>query len=171
MHSSHSKCQAGKNAPAILYPGFVSFIGTVPHCHEPPAPTHPNREQPSSEEHSNSAEDKVSDLDYRGAAEERNSYYSHQKDLNNLIRDLGLTKSNIKLLTSRFKQWNLLDESVQVTGQRKHHQCFSSNFTTHDRLCFCHHEPVCSRQLESSVTPACGTSSSTDPQASKSAAS
>ncbi|KAL7877007.1 hypothetical protein SRHO_G00036500 [Serrasalmus rhombeus] len=57
--------------------------------------------------------------------EERKPYYPNQKDLNDLIKELGLTKSNAELLTSRLKQWNLLDESVQVTGQRKCHQVFS----------------------------------------------
>jgi hypothetical protein len=60
------------------------------------------------------------------------------KDLNDLIRDLDLTKSNAEVLTSRLKQWNLLDESVQVTDQRKRHQAFSSFFTLQDWLCFCH---------------------------------
>ena len=55
-----------------------------------------------------------------------------------MIRDLGLTKSNAELLTSRLKQWNLLDESVQIADQRKRHQAFSSFFTSQDGLCFCH---------------------------------
>lgn len=32
-----------------------------------------------------------------------------------LIRDPDLTKFNTELLTSRLKQWNLLDESMQVS--------------------------------------------------------
>jgi hypothetical protein len=60
------------------------------------------------------------------------------KDFNDLIKDVDLTKSNAELLTSRLKQWNLLDESVQVTDQRKCHQAFSSFFTRQDGLCFCH---------------------------------
>ncbi|KAL7868607.1 hypothetical protein SRHO_G00100550 [Serrasalmus rhombeus] len=71
------------------------------------------------------------------ADEERKPYYPNQKDLNDLIRDLGLTKSNAELLTSRLKQWNLLDKSVQVTGQRKRHQVFSTFFSHQDGLCFC----------------------------------
>ncbi|XP_061412718.1 uncharacterized protein LOC133345765 [Lethenteron reissneri] len=39
---------------------------------------------------------------------------------------------------SRLKQWNLLDESVQVADQRKRHQPFCSFFTRQDGLCFCH---------------------------------
>jgi len=53
-----------------------------------------------------------------------------------LIRDLGLTKSNGELLTSRLKQWDLLDASLYVTQQRKRHEVFSSFFTIQDGLCF-----------------------------------
>ena len=69
--------------------------------------------------------------------EEKKPYYPNQKDLNDLIRDLGLTKSNAELLTSRLKQWNLLDDSVQITQQRKRHQSFSSFFTMQNAICFC----------------------------------
>ena len=54
-----------------------------------------------------------------------------------MIRDLGLTKSNAELLTSRLRQWNLLDDSVQITEQRKRHQSFSSFFTMQNAICFC----------------------------------
>ncbi len=35
---------------------------------------------------------------------ERNPYYPNQRDLNDLIRDLGLTNSNGELLISRLKE-------------------------------------------------------------------
>ncbi|XP_058883872.1 uncharacterized protein LOC131737639 [Acipenser ruthenus] len=136
-----SKRWTGKNAPAITYPDLPSSIAPEPLCHELPVPTPPEREQPSLEESSKSeSEEDVVDPDdnFRDGAEERNPYYPNQKDLNDLIRDLGLTKSNAELLTTRFKQWNLLDESVQVADQRKRHQPFSSFFTCQDGLCFCH---------------------------------
>ncbi|XP_051563221.1 uncharacterized protein LOC127446368 [Myxocyprinus asiaticus] len=136
-----SKRWTGKNAPAITYPDLPSSIALVPHCHELPVSTPQKREQPSLEESSKSESEKdVVDPDdnFRGGAEERNPYYPNQKDLNDLIRDLGLTKSSAELLTSRLKQWNLLDESVQVADQRKRHQPFSSFFTRQDGLCFCH---------------------------------
>ncbi|XP_058890837.1 uncharacterized protein LOC131740095 [Acipenser ruthenus] len=136
-----SKRRTGKNAPAITYPDLPSSIAPVPHCHELPVPTPLEREQPSLEESSKSeSEEDVVDPDdnFRGGAEERNPYYPNQKDLNDLIRDLGLTKSNAELLTSRLKQWNLLDESVQVADQRKRHQPFSRFFTRQDGLYFCH---------------------------------
>ncbi|XP_061421547.1 uncharacterized protein LOC133350810 [Lethenteron reissneri] len=123
-----SKRRTGKNAPAITYPNL-------------PVPTPLGREQRSLEESSKSeSEEAVVDPDgnFRGGAEERNPYYPNKKDLNDLIKDFGLTKSNAELLTSRLKQWNLLDESVQVADQRKRHQPFCSFFTLQDGLCFCH---------------------------------
>ncbi|XP_061421616.1 uncharacterized protein LOC133350847 [Lethenteron reissneri] len=118
-----------------------TFRHPSPRCHELPVPTPPEREQPSLEESSKSesGEDVLDpDDNFRGGAEERNPYYRNRKDLNDLIRDLGLTKSNAELLTFRLKQWNLLDESVQFANQRKRHQSFCSFFTRQDGLCFCY---------------------------------
>ena len=42
-------------------------------------------------------------------------YYPNQEDINNLIREMALTKSNAKLL-SRLKQWDLLDDSIRITS-------------------------------------------------------
>ncbi|KAL7868474.1 hypothetical protein SRHO_G00098580 [Serrasalmus rhombeus] len=111
-----SKRRTGKNATPVTYPDIPSSIAPV-HCPELPVPTPPYRATPPSEESSRSdTQEDVEDHDFSSCAdEERKPYYPNQKDLNDLIRDLGLTKSNAELLTSRLKQWNLLDESVQVT--------------------------------------------------------
>ena len=61
---------------------------------------------------------KILKIQITDAVEERRSYFPNQKDINDLIRDLALTKSNAELLTSRLKQRNLMYESVQVTDQR-----------------------------------------------------
>ncbi|XP_076318645.1 uncharacterized protein LOC143229774 [Tachypleus tridentatus] len=134
------KRRAGKNTSAIMYPDFPSSIAPVPHCSDLPVPTTSERKQPSSKESNKLEEEEdVEDPDYnfRGEAGERNPYYPNQRDLNDLISDLGLTKSNAELLTSRLKEWDLLDESVQVASQRKRHRHFSSFFTRQDGLCFC----------------------------------
>lgn len=139
-----SKRRTGKSAPPIMYPDIPSSIAPVPHCPELPVPTPPKSDQPSSGERSKSdSEEDIADPDYNftDAAEEKKPYFPNQKDLNDLIRDLGLTKSNAELLTSRLKEWNLLDESVQVTDQRKRHQRFSNFFSRQDGLCFCNDVP------------------------------
>ena len=55
-----------------------------------------------------------------------------------LIRKLALTKSSAELLISRLKEWDLLDDSVRVTSQRKQHHDFSVFFILRDGLCYCH---------------------------------
>ena len=107
---------------------------------ELPIPIPPKRDQPFSGDSSKSySEENIGDTDYgfTDAVEERRPYFPNQKDIDDLIRDLGLTKSNAELLTSSLKQWNLLDESVQVTDQIKRHQTFSSFFRRQDGLYFC----------------------------------
>ncbi|XP_076340071.1 uncharacterized protein LOC143240821 [Tachypleus tridentatus] len=120
---------------------LLSSILPVLHSPELPVSTLSESRQPSSEE-SNKSEEEVDvedpDYNFRGTAGERNLYYPNQRDLNDLIRDLGLTKSNAKLLTSGLKDLDLLDESVQVTSRRKHHRHFSSFVTCQDGHCFCH---------------------------------
>ncbi|KAM5182246.1 uncharacterized protein ACMZJ9_002631 [Mantella aurantiaca] len=127
-----TKRRTGKNAPQIVYPDIPSSIAPVPHCPQLPVPTPPTRDRSSSGDNSKSdSEEDTGDLecDFTDADDEKRPYFPNQKDINDLIRDLGLTKSNAELLTSRLKQWNLLDESVQVTEQRSRHQTVSIFFS------------------------------------------
>ena len=134
------KRHTGKNAPEIVYADIPSSIAPVLHCPELSISTPQKRDHPSSGDSSKSdSEEDIGDPDngFTDAVEERRPYFPNQKDISDLIRDLGLTKSNAELLTSRFKQRNLLDESMQVTHQRKHHQTFSNFLSRQDGLCFC----------------------------------
>ncbi|XP_045137465.1 uncharacterized protein LOC123519893 [Portunus trituberculatus] len=128
-----SKCRAGKKCACY----HISSMAPVPHCSEVPVPTPPKREQKCLQKES-SSEHEDTDPEFRDATDERNPYYPNQEDINDLISDLVLRKSNGELLTLRLKQWNLLDECVHMSGQRKRHQHFSSFFTRQDELCFCH---------------------------------
>ena len=134
-----SKRRTGKNAPAIVYPSIPSSIAPVPHSDQLPVPIPTCSQDPVSADESATNEDDIT-IDnsvLNSNLEEKKPYYPNQKDLNDLIRDLGLTKSNAELLTSRLKQWNLLDDSVQITELRKWHQSFSSFFTMQNAICFC----------------------------------
>ena len=70
-------------------------------------------QDPFSADESTPDEDDITIDDYvLNSNLEQKKHYPNQKNLNDLIKDLGLTKSNAELLTSRLKQWNLLDDSV-----------------------------------------------------------
>ena len=134
-----SKHRIGKNAPAIVHPSVLPSIAPVPHSDQLPVPIPTRCQDRVSADESTTDEDDITIDDYvlNSNLEEKKPYYPNQKDLNDLIRDLGLTKSNAEFLTSRPKQWNLLDDSVQITAQRKRHQSFSSFFTMQNAICFC----------------------------------
>ena len=89
--------RTGKNTPQIVLPDIPSSIAPVPHCPELPILTLPKRDQPSSGDSSKSdSEEDIGDPNYgfKDAFEERRPYFPNQKDINDLISDLGLTKSN-----------------------------------------------------------------------------
>src|SRR6218665_2772694 len=90
-----TKRRTGKDAPQIVYPDIPSYISPVPHYPELPVPTPPKRNQPSSGDSSKSdSEEVIGDPDYVFTDVLRRKGFPNQKDVNNLIRDLGLTKSN-----------------------------------------------------------------------------
>ena len=123
------KHQTGKNAPAIVYPSIPSLIAPVPDSDQLAVSIPTCCQDPVSADESTSDEDNITIDDYvLNSNLEEKKHYPNQNDLNDLIRDLGWTKSNAELLTARLKQWNLLDDSAQITKQRKRHQSFSSFF-------------------------------------------
>ena len=85
-----------------------------------PAPKPPNQEMLSSssvDERSNDESVQLSDLESKS----KPMPFS-QKALNDLCRDLYLTKDKSELLASRRKERNLLEEGVKITLHRKHAQ-------------------------------------------------
>ena len=64
-------------------------------------------------------------------------HFSNQKELDDLVRDMGLTKSNAQLLTSRLKDCNLLDLTCRSSLSRKRHERFLRCFSVAGSLCFC----------------------------------
>ena len=53
----------------------------------------------------------------------------HQTELNDLIRDLGLSKKAAELLASRLQGKNLVDHTVKVSYYRKRDQLFVTFFS------------------------------------------
>ena len=60
-----------------------------------------------------------------------------KQELDDLIRDLGLTKSKAELLTSRLNEWNLIGDDCKSTAYRKRHLEFSVYFDVIEDLCYC----------------------------------
>ncbi|GBL98998.1 hypothetical protein AVEN_227510-1 [Araneus ventricosus] len=58
-------------------------------------------------------------------------------ELNDLVRNLDLSKSKAEILASRLQQWNLLEENVRVTSFCARHLLFESFFKKEESLVFC----------------------------------
>ena len=71
-----------------------------------------------------------------------------QDALNDLCRDLCLTKDKSELLASRLKERNLLRKGVKITLYRKRAQNLHVLFTLKDDLCFCNDIVGLFEQLE-----------------------
>jgi len=65
-------------------------------------------------------------------------HFPTQDELNDLVRDLELSKSKAKLLGSRLKQWNLLEKNVRISSFRSRHQHLAPFFRKEDDLVFCY---------------------------------
>ena len=153
-----SKRRKGKNSQPVVYPDIPSSSAPVPHSVELPIPTPPERVLPASMEISSESEneDHSNDDSYDaegGGSYAREPHFPNQAELNDLVRDLALSKASAELLTSRLKEWNLLDPSVKVTEQRKRHHTFSSFFTLDNGLCYCNNVRALFAEIGISCNP------------------
>ncbi|GBM42738.1 CCR4-NOT transcription complex subunit 6-like [Araneus ventricosus] len=58
-------------------------------------------------------------------------------ELNDLVRDLNLSKNKVEILASRLQQRNLLEENVRVTSFHTRHLLFESFFKKEESIVFC----------------------------------
>ena len=129
-----------KGGDTIDYPDISSsraprFEMDLPHAS--PAPVSQGSQEASSQE-SNTSEF-APDTDKENATSCRTQIHRpNQMELNDLIRDLGLTIEKSELLTSRLKSRNLVDVDVRVITQRHRHESFARFFTASDVLTYCH---------------------------------
>ena len=64
-----------------------------------------------------------------------------QTELDELVRDLGLSKKAAKILASRLKKKHLLDDSAKVLYFPKIDQSFVTFFSEQKQFIYCHDIP------------------------------
>ena len=77
-----------------------------------------------------------------GASSSSEPHLLTQGDLNNIVRDLNLSKKQAELFVSRLKGWNLLYKDTKVCFYRGRHEEFKDFFSQEDGVVFCN--DVCS---------------------------
>ena len=128
-----------KTNKSIIYPNIPSAIRPVPHSKELPVPVPPkNWSLDDLDECATSVDSEIEedeDPDYTEKATE--PQLISQSKLNDLIRDLHLSKSQAELLASRLQEWNLLEKNTKVTSYRVRGCEFVKFFDSHEALVFC----------------------------------
>ena len=122
-----------------MYPNLPSAIRPVPHSADLPVPITPPCLPELKGKYSENSENSSCDSDdtFQLSQEVTKPHLISQEDLNDLVQDLNLTKSNSKLLASRLQQWNLLAPDTKVTFYRQRSQDLISHFSTDGELCYC----------------------------------
>ena len=131
-----SHYRKSKDKRSIVYPSIPSSIAPMLHCEDLPIPEPPMLELPSC---ASTSSEEDTDADFCEASASEEPHFPNQQEMDDLIRDMGLTKENAQLLTSRLKECNLLDFTCKVSKYRKHHLSFARFFTVSQphSLCYC----------------------------------
>ena len=108
-----------KNKSKIFYPVCRSAIKPVPHDLDLPVPQPPTEKEDTlsvdegaSTSTENGQELIESDLSFQ---HESSPLLINQERLNDLVRDLYLSKENAEVLESRLQQWNLLEPGTTIS--------------------------------------------------------
>ncbi|KAJ4437685.1 hypothetical protein ANN_17830 [Periplaneta americana] len=136
-----------KTKYTVKYPNLKSAIRPVLHNEQFPVPVYADTTLGNNSDSDLTETENVSDENKNDPTFEANTcssepYFPNQKDLNDLIRDLNLSKQQAEGLASRLKGWNLLQKDVRICSYRGHHSDFKDCFSEENGIVFCN--DICS---------------------------
>lgn len=123
------------------YANVESVTFPVPHSDTLPVPTCPSS---SNIPEFLSSDEKNTDSEYE---QSQRPLLLNQFELNDLVRDLQLSKDKAELLASRMKQHNFLAPNVKITEYRERDKTYSKYFTKKGQICFCMDIPGLFKEL------------------------
>ena len=135
----NTKGFSAKTKNKIVYHSLESAMRPVPHDESLPIPAPPEDGLNSDENSSDTdvtGNPVVIDPDYEEEEDAKLNLFS-QAELNDLVRDLSLSKQKAEILASRLQEKGLLEKSVNVSYYRKRNFELSSFFTVNGPLCYC----------------------------------
>ena len=124
-----------KNKSKISYPVCRSAIKSVPHD-----PDLPEKEDTLSvdEGASTSTESKEDLIESDPSFQHESApLLINQERLNDLVRDLYLSKKNAEVLGSRLQQWNLLEPGTTISSFRIRNQSLTRYYASEENICYC----------------------------------
>ena len=107
----------------VQYPNLPSAMRPVPHSVEllvakPPTNMTLSDSESNNEDVGQANNNMDCDPTFTGASSSNEPHLLTQGDLNDIVRDLKLSKKQVELLGSRLKGWNLLREDTKVCFYR-----------------------------------------------------
>jgi hypothetical protein len=130
---------SSKNKKNIEYPNLSSATRPVAHSETLPVPKSPEFWTIDADEIVEDEPMELSDKDdeYQPSTSSTEPHLITQPELNDLVRDLNLSKNQAELLGSRLQGWNLLAKGTTISIFRDRNKNFSKFFSMNGNLCFC----------------------------------
>lgn len=145
-----------KSKSAISYPNCESAMRPVPHDAENPIPKPPAKtdaaETSAEDEDETYYENEDSD-EYEPGIDSNKPHLISQGELNDLVRDLGLTKKKAELLGSRLQEWNLLQSDTNISHYRDRHSHFATFYNKDNDICYCTDISALMTELDNEYVP------------------
>ena len=139
FYLTKTKSFSFKQRDKITYPNLDSARTPVPHDDSMPPPVPPlhglDTTDSSTDEHNS---DGLISSNYTDSDTTEDAILFSQKHLNDLIRDLCLSKKKAELFASRLKERDMVEKDVKVSYYRKRNWDLSSAFKVEGPLCYCH---------------------------------
>jgi len=136
-----------KSKHTVQFPNLPFAMRPVPHSAELPVPKPPTNMRLSDSESSDEDVGQTNnntdyDPTFAGACSSNEQHLLTQGDLNDIVRDLKLSKKQAELLDCRLKGWNLLRQDTKMCFYHGRHEEFKDFFSQKDGVVFCN--DVCS---------------------------
>ena len=133
-----SKYKKTKDRKKIVYPSIPSSIASVNHGPELLIPQSPTMHAILS----TSSEDDDADFEVDTQCSSKDPHFPNQNELDDLTRDLGLTKAKAEIFSSSLKEWNSLAPLCKISKPRKQHMTFANFYamcsdSDHPSHCYC----------------------------------
>ncbi|QQP36648.1 Uncharacterized protein FKW44_021815, partial [Caligus rogercresseyi] len=123
-----------KNRQSLQYPDLPSARRPVAHCEDIPVPAF--TQLPNSDDEATITDERGDTEEFEYEAQDGPQTFS-QCELNDLVRDLSLSKISSELLASRLKEKNLLGKDVRITFFRRRHEDYMGYFCQEEDLVYC----------------------------------
>ncbi|KRZ05510.1 hypothetical protein T11_3579 [Trichinella zimbabwensis] len=125
-----------KNRKYISYPNLPSAIRPVPHGPDVPIPSPPDSMDTIVLSDEGSGRETITDSDFEMEHENTPQLFT-QCELNDLVRDLGLSKVGAEILGSRLQSKHMLAPGTTVSMYRKRETEFTPFFREEDSVVYC----------------------------------